>query len=203
MGRKLIDLTGKKIGRWTVIELATREPYRSWKCICECGSSKVVNGAHLRSGQSQSCGCLIREITSKRVKTHGMTRTPTYESWRSMLSRCDNKSSGNYHYYGGIGINYDPSWSDFSVFLEDMGIRPEGTSLDRIDNSMGYSKDNCRWATPLEQASNKRNCMQLTHNGVTKTSAAWSKDLGMSKSAVYTRVRNGWDVSMAVTTPKR
>ena len=127
---------------------------------------------------------------------------PTYASWQSMKSRCGNPCAGNYERYGAKGVTYDESWETFDNFLEDMGERPDGKTLDRIDSKKGYSKDNCRWATPSEQQSNRKNCMQITYNGITQTAAAWAKNLGLSKSTVWNRIKAGWNIEEAVTTTK-
>jgi len=130
------------------------------------------------------------------------THQPTYKSWQAMKSRCKCKTSGNYGRYGAQGITYDPSWEQFDNFIEDMGERPIGKTLDRIDGGKGYDKNNCRWSTPSEQQSNRKNCMHITYNGVTKTSAEWSKSLGLAKGAVWNRIKSGWTVEKAVTTKK-
>ena len=127
---------------------------------------------------------------------------PTYQSWRSLRNRCNNKNTWNYARYGGAGIKYDPAWNSYEAFLEDMGERPEGMTLDRIDNSKNYCKDNCRWATAAEQQANRRNCMHLTYNGITKTAAEWSKQLGLAKGAVWNRIKAGWPLELAVTKRK-
>ena len=128
---------------------------------------------------------------------------PTYTSWHNMKSRCDHKTSGNYSRYGAVGVTYSSDWSNYDQFLEDMGERPEGMTLDRIDSSKGYSKDNCRWATPAQQQANRKNCMHLTYNGVTQTAAEWSRSIGLTKAAVWQRiVKYGWTVEQALTLPK-
>jgi len=127
---------------------------------------------------------------------------PTYISWHNMKSRCDHTTSGNYSRYGAVGVTYVSDWKSYDKFLEDVGERPEGMTLDRIDSSKGYSKNNCRWATPAQQQANRKNCMHLTYNGVTQTSAEWSRSLGLAKGAVWNRIKLGWPVEKAVTTRK-
>lgn len=120
-----------------------------------------------------------------------------------MKNRCKRSKTWNYNRYGGAGITYDPRWDVFAEFFADMGQRPEGTTLDRIDSTQNYCKNNCRWATPAQQQANRKNCLILTHNGVTKTAAEWSVDLGLSKGAVWNRVMlQNWPVDKAVTLPK-
>lgn len=127
---------------------------------------------------------------------------PTYISWKNMRNRCNYPSSGNYCRYGAVGISYDPDWDSYDNFLSDMGERPDGMTLDRIDSSKNYSKSNCRWATPSQQQSNRKNCMHLTYNGITQTAADWSKSLGLAKGAVWNRIKAGWAIEKAVTTRK-
>ena len=127
----------------------------------------------------------------------------TYQTWRSFRSRCNRATTWNYAKYGGAGITYDAAWDDFKQFVLDMGVRPEGMTLDRIDNTKGYFKKNCRWATAKEQQSNRSNCMLLTHDGITQTSADWSRSLGLAKGAVWNRIKLGWPIEKAVTTGKR
>ena len=120
-----------------------------------------------------------------------------------MRNRCDYASSGNYSRYGAVGVTYVSDWKSYNKFLEDMGERPEGMTLDRIDSSKGYSKENCRWATPAQQQANRKNCMHLTYNGVTQTAAEWSRSIGLTKAAVWQRiVKYGWTVEQALTLPK-
>lgn len=114
--------------------------------------------------------------------------TATYRTWANMKTRCDNPSFTYYAEYGGRGISYCDRWVDFENFLEDMGERPTGKTLDRIDSNKGYLKDNCRWATPREQACNRTNSVELTFNGVTKPLALWADDLALPYHTLYLRI---------------
>ncbi len=147
------DLSGQVFTRLTVIkrvELERKKPY--FLCVCECGTEKIVRSDKLRSGNTQSCGCLQKE----RATTHGLTKTTEYVSWRQMRYRCNNPNFHNYHRYGGRGITVHPDFDDFEVFLAHIGPKPSPIhSVDRINNNGNYAPDNVRWATPLEQANNK------------------------------------------------
>ncbi len=150
---------GQVFGRLQVISLAGAN--RMWRCTCQCGATAIVQGAHLNSGHSKSCGCLKREVSSANrvaaLTVHGMSKTPTWNTWRSMHKRCLYSDFIGYALYGGRGISVCPEWGLFETFYRDMGARPPGKSLDRIDTNGNYEPGNCRWATPAEQGQNRRN----------------------------------------------
>lgn len=125
-------------------------------CNCSCGTTGFRTRLRLlTTGDTKSCGCLQQELRDSR-KRHMLTGSPTYISWQAMKTRCRNENSDNYENYGGRGITYDPSWEVFDNFLEDMGLRPEGMTLDRIDVNGNYCKENCCWSSKTEQVFNRR-----------------------------------------------
>jgi len=148
---------GNKFGKLTVIEKTDKRRARNilWLCRCECGGVKLAESYDLKNGRTLSCGCVKNDIS------HGHTsrskRTPTYNTWNSMIQRCCNPNANGYENYGGRGITVCNEWrKSFKVFLEDMGKRPLHKTIDRIDNDGNYEISNCRWATNKQQQNNKR-----------------------------------------------
>ena len=160
---KPVDITGQRFGRLTAIEPSHATPQGAvWRFFCDCGSEYLKLAKAVRNPKAikQSCGCWQKEIWANRMKTlnlrHGMTNTPTWKSWISMLDRCNNPNAPKFHHYGGRGIKVCDRWSSFENFFEDMQERPAGRTLDRIDVNGDYFLDNCRWATHKEQRANRR-----------------------------------------------
>lgn len=204
-----IDLKGLRFGRLLVLgrEGVSSQGSVKWRCLCDCGTKIVVDGRHLRGGTSQSCGCLARELTILRSTTHGLTKHRVYNIYRCMRARCYNINDRSYRYYGGRGIEICERWRNFPegfiAFVEDMGLPPNNASLDRINNNGSYSPENCRWATPEEQANNKSNNINIEHDGMVMTAAQWKEEKGYKKTLIYDRLRSGWSASEAVDTPVR
>lgn len=188
MGR-LIDITGNKYGRLTVIQhlgVKTRRTHY-WRCQCECGNIIETSGDNLKKGNSKSCGCISKECSWN--KTHGMAKTTEYAIWNSMKMRCINPNNEAYSNYGGRGIKVCERWANsFENFYQDMGKRPEGMSIDRINVNGNYCPENCRWATIEEQSRNKRDNVYIEYKGERKILSDWANDLNMSVAALSNRL---------------
>lgn|SRR3990167_3377603 len=193
MSRTLIDLSGMIFGRLSVIERYgyvqrnTKQP--TWLCKCVCGTETIIMGASLRNGTTTSCGCWQRESTSLRTRKHLGKGTPEYNSWRAMRERCNNTTNSHYASYGGRGISYCDRWSEFTNFLIDMGARPIGTTLERINNDDNYSPDNCIWATNSQQSRNTTRTKKLTFNGKTMCMKDWADELGICAGTIKHRLK--------------
>lgn len=193
MGRPL-DIAGQRFGRLVALDEAERSGNgkRLWSCKCDCGNTVAVSTESLRSGNTKSCGCIKKELLVARNRaaaTHDMTDSPEWNSWCSMKARCLNKNSKSYEDYGGRGIKVCDRWLDFINFYNDMGERPSGTSLDRIDVNGDYEPSNCRWATPTEQASNMRNNRLIEFDGQARTISGWSRETGIPLSTLRRRLK--------------
>jgi hypothetical protein len=196
------DLIGKTFGRWRVLSLAA--PF--FNCRCECGVERPVRCWDIFKGKSVSCGCLRVERAVAASSIHGQAsrgkKRGIYNSWSNMLQRCNNPKVPCYEHYGARGISVDPRWLDYAAFYEDMGDTwKPGLKIERKDNSKGYSKDNCTWATQSEQMNNTRRNVNITVDGETLSIAEWARVYGVKSSMIRGRLLNGWNPVDAVTLP--
>lgn len=184
---------GMKFSQWTVLAQAEKKSrHPRWLCRCQCGRELIIYQCHLRSGNSKSC----RKCHSD---TKGMSKTPTWMSWSAMLERCTNKNHDAFHRYGGRGITVCDKWGRFAGFYEDMGLRPNGMSIDRIDNNIGYCKENCRWATHKEQSNNMSTNRKVEYRGKEYTIKQLSEYLGMNYDTLWKRFNCGSQLDRPVT----
>lgn len=180
----------------------------TWICRCDCGEETTVRGSNLISGNTSSCGCLRHEASIGRFTKHGASsggrRTREYRIWSEMVRRCHNPSAAKYSYYGGRGVTVCDRWRySFENFLSDMGQCEKGLTLERTDNDCGYSPANCRWATRLQQANNRRSNRVLEFDGKRLTVAEWARLLRISSSVIYSRLARGKTVEESLVAPGR
>lgn len=196
------DYLGLRFGRLTVLERLPRKSKTDtnarWLCRCDCGRATTVYGQDLKRGRTQSCGCLQAEVRMQ----HGMAHTPVYAVYKQMLQRCENPNSQAYENYGGRGIKVCDEWHTFEKFFADMGDRPKGFSIDRIDVNGNYCKENCRWVVSKVQNNNKRNNRHIEFNGETHTLGEWAEKLGVEWTILRNRIDYyNWSIEKALTTP--
>lgn len=206
----MIDLVGKKFARLLVVGQASRGSCGdiAWLCLCDCGMSKNILGRHLKSGATQSCGCLQKQRVAERLTKHGKSpghhSFKIYRVWTSMLQRCTNPNNGGYNDYGGRGISVCYRWLMFENFFSDMGEVPSGCQLDRTDNNGDYCPENCGWSTRRQQARNRRTTRLLTYGGRTQCLSAWAEELNITATALSYRLRNpSWSRKKAMTLQKK
>lgn len=196
------NLSGKRFGRLTVLRPAYRENTTSvWLCSCDCGNITYASGYALTSGRTQSCRCLHKELLSKRQKTHGLTdKHPIYRTWRGMKQRCLYPNHACFNRYGGRGIKICDRWLDFKNFYEDM--RPtwfKGASIDRVNTNGDYTPENCRWATPKQQANNSNRNLVIDLYGTRKSLTEWCEQLNLNYRTVLGRINRGWNEYRALS----
>ena len=193
---KSIIEKGYRRNRLTAIKFSHKVgTHQYWFFRCDCGNEKVIKVGNVKSGGTKSCGCLG---VGKKIK-HGMAGTKIYNIWKSMRQRCFNKNHKQYKDWGGRGIMICKEWLKFENFYRDMGNRPEGKSLDRINNDGNYCKENCRWATRKEQCNNRRSNHLITYNGKTQNISQWAGDLNIKRRIVFSRIMTyHWSVERAL-----
>ena len=184
----------KKYGKLKVMELFSAGRTAKWKCICDCGKIAIIQGAHLRSGESSSCGC------EKGNVTHGMTKTRIWQIFQGMKERCYNKNSPAYKNYGDRGIKCE--WKTFENFFADMGnTYKNGFTIERIDNNGNYCEKNCKWATRKEQANNTRRNINIEYQGKIHTLSEWCEELKLNYWTIIRRIYRGWNKLDALLIP--
>lgn len=199
MPRTAEDLSGRRFGRLLVVDrdAGHQGTHAYWLCECDCGNEKAVTSHALRSGSTKSCGCLRRENTTSRnasapASSHGHTagarRSPAYNSWSNMIRRVTWPDHPRWKDWGGRGITVCDRWRSFENFLADMGERPSGTTLDRIDNDGNYEPGNCRWATPRQQSANN-SAVKLTHKKVLEIQHLHEQELPVNAIAQAVGIR--------------
>ena len=210
MGKKN-DITGKRYGRLIVVKRWEKLPsgHSKWLCVCDCGKPKIVEDSNLKHSDKISCGCWQKELYIENSKWKGESHSHLFQVWQSMIKRCKNPKAQNYKYYGGRGITVCDDWSDnkngyflFKGWALSNGYI-DGLSLERIDVNGNYSPQNCKWIPLKEQAKNRRNCNMITFNGETKNLTEWSRILGIKRYTLFSRLKNGWSIEKAFTTPTK
>ena len=209
MQGRIKNLSGHVYGRLTVSSDFRIEEHRTyWKCICACGNTSWVLAYSLKVGSTTSCGCFHREMARKlrlgqtpANKTHGKSRTATYTIWIDMIRRCTNPKRSEYPWYGGRGISVCQRWMCFENFFADMGERPRGKSLDRLNNDLGYCKENCEWRTSDQQANNKSINRFFDINGERLTLSQVARKYGIHRKTLEGRVFKGISIFEAIARP--
>lgn len=203
--KKIIYESGQIIGDNCIFISEVKSFDRNRRGIfkCRCGNEWEAYLSAINNKSIKSCGCLQKEITSKRSKSHGMSKHEVYKIWIDIKKRCYNENSKRYHDYGARGIFMDDEFkNNFNSFYEHVGERPSKYhTIDRIDNSKGYIFNNIKWSTIKEQNNNQRSNVVLTFNGENKTAAQWGDIYGIKGSAIRKRLARGWSIDKSITTP--
>lgn len=194
---KIIDITGQRFGRLTVLEFAGIDKHGdgNWKCTCDCGTEKVVVGFSMKSGNTLSCGCLLSETVAQRGRDsakHGMCYSRLYHTWAGMRQRCDGTSAGTKVRYHDRGIRVCDDWNGSFIPFMDWALSngyQDDLTIDRINNDGNYEPDNCRWASRLIQANNTSSNRMVTFDGKTMTMAESAREQGITYATLQCRER--------------
>lgn len=202
MGAKWLNLTGNQYGLLTVLGEGERGKYgqKQWRCKCICGNEINVQTSYLKSGHTQSCGCLLKKTITK----HGYTGTRVYSIWQNMKARCYQTSHKGYNLYGGRGITVCDEWKNDAKAFCDWAMNngySDELELDRIDNNGNYTPSNCRWVTHAENNRNKSTNHFITFKSETHTICEWEKITGIANQEIYRRLKLGWPIEKALTQP--
>ena len=211
--QRITNSIGMKFGKLTIIGVSHKNGSGKnyAKCKCECGNIIDVLPNSLFNNESKSCGCsklnnpmlANNKSTSSGNYKDGRTKHLLYGTWKQMINRCENPKSKHYDRYGGRGIKVCEEWRDFWSFVkwsDSIGGKPNGYTLDRIDNDGNYCPENCRWADWGTQMSNKSSNRYITYNGKTQTIHQWSIDIGLNEQTLTNRINRGWSIERALTT---
>jgi len=205
MSRSLRNLVGLRFGKLVAIELSSKKirGRHTWIFRCDCGNTVERPLQNITNGHTLSCGCMKASAAKKAsdaAKTHGMSRTTIYKTWRCMIDRCSQPSVNGYKDYGGRGITVCEHWNSFENFFADMGDRPfKGAQIDRNDTNGNYEPSNCKWSTAEQNANNRRNSIILTAHGKSMGITQWARELNLHVTSIRSRLNNGWSIEDALT----
>ena len=200
----MIDMTGERYGRLTVLRFAGRASngHSQWLCKCDCGRETTVARSNLRTGKQVSCGCKRREQAGAMNYSHGGSNTRLYSIWTNMITRTTNPKGTAYNRYGGRGITMCPEWRNSFEAFRDWALAngyTDDLTIDRVDNDSGYRPDNCRWTTWHEQFNHRTDTRLITYDGETLSISQWAEKLNLPKSMLYQRFAAGWSAERALT----
>ena len=198
-------MTGQVFGKLTVLNRVPAPKQARWLCRCLCGNESIFPGYELRHGLVHSCGCAKKERASKLNLTHGMSKSKIYRTYRNMINRCYRTTNPDFYRYGGLGIKVCDKWLEsFDNFYADMGDVPDGKSIERIDVFGNYELSNCKWASNIEQANNRKTNVIISYLGKTQTLVQWCRELNLPYKTIRARITDyGWEPIKALTTHVR
>lgn len=199
-----VEMVGRKFHRLTVMCFEEKRGKQLfWKCLCDCSKETVVLGTALRVGKTKSCGCLRRDFNFKHGHAGDNSKSATYVAWTHAKSRCYDPANKKYKHYGGRGITMCDRWLEsFADFLADMGEKPRrGLTLERVNNSGNYEPGNCEWRTYTDQNNNLRSNRNLEYGGIKMSMAMWTRELKFPRNLIFWRLKKGWTVEDALSTP--